>query len=100
MTKMPSLLRVAGLDIGFSAVRPTAGIGFFVENRFDLRNCLGLNACEQIVQAGPHDIIAIDGPITPEHQNSERRNVEQLFCKGLFQRRCKPGILHTCLWLG
>jgi hypothetical protein len=88
--------RIAGLDIGFSITRATAGIGLWVENRVELKNCHGVDACERIKAAGDYDIVAIDGPLIPECQDVRQvRNVEKVFCRGLFQRRCKPGYSHV-----
>jgi hypothetical protein len=88
--------RIAGLDVGFSTKRPTAGIGLWVDNRLELTNCHGVKACAQIAAAGDYDIVAIDGPVIPEGQDiQQKRNVERAFCHGLFQRRCKPGFSHV-----
>jgi hypothetical protein len=88
--------RIAGLDVGFSATKPTAGIGLWVDNRLELTNCHGFEACPRIAAAGDYDIVAIDGPVIPEGQDiRQRRNVERVFCHGLFQRRCKPGFSHV-----
>lgn len=88
--------KIAGLDVGFSTTRPTAGIGLWVENRLELKNCKGVHACERIKEVGDYDIIAIDGPLIPECQDiRQTRNVERVFCQGKFQRRCKPGCSHV-----
>ena len=89
-------VRIAGLDVGFSKARSSAGIGLWADNRLELTNCHGAEACAQISAAGDYDIVAIDGPVIPEGQDiRQRRNVERLFCRGLFQRRCKPGFSHV-----
>jgi len=89
-------LNVAGIDVGFSTRRPTAGIGFLVGGQLDLKNCFGVDACKMLEQRGPYDMVAIDGPVMPKAQNGENiRNVERVFCKGPFQRRCKPGMSHV-----
>jgi len=89
--------RIAGLDVGFSTAKPTAGIGLWVDNHLkQLANCHGVEACARIAAAGDYDIVAIDGPVIPEGQSTrQRRNVERVFCRGLFQRRCKPGFSHV-----
>jgi hypothetical protein len=88
--------RIAGLDIGFSTTRPTAGIGLWVDNRLVLTNCHGVEACARVAAAGDYDIVAIDGPVIPEGQDiRQSRNIERVFCHGLFQRRCKPGFSHV-----
>jgi len=88
--------RIAGLDVGFSTTRPTAGIGLWVDNRLELANCHGVEACARVAEAGDFDIVAIDGPVIPEGQDiGQRRSIERVFCRGLFQRRCKPGFSHV-----
>jgi hypothetical protein len=90
-------IRIAGLDIGFSTTKPTAGIGLWVDNHLkQLTNCHGIEACARIVAAGYYDIVAIDGPVIPEGQHiRQKRNIERVFCRGSFQRRCKPGFSHV-----
>lgn len=89
-------MKVAALDIGFSTKKPTAGIGFLVGGELELRNCFGVDACSQLEQRGPYEIIAIDGPVLPKEANTEKvRDVERVFCKGMFQKRCKPGMSHV-----
>jgi hypothetical protein len=87
--------RIAGLDVGFSCTRPTAGIGVCANDRLELTNCYGIEACARIAAKGDYDIVAIDGPVIPEGQQIRERHVERVFCQGLFQRRCKPGLSHV-----
>jgi hypothetical protein len=54
-------VRIAGLDVGFSITKPSAGIGVWADNRLELTNCHGVEACAQISAAGDYDIVAIDG---------------------------------------
>lgn len=68
--------RIAGLDVGFSTTKPTAGIGLWVDSRLELTNCYGVEACARIAAAGDYDIVVIDGPVIPEgHDIRQRRNV-------------------------
>lgn len=88
-------IRVAGLDVGFSRTRPSAGIGVFDGVQNQLRNCFGTEACKLLADQGPYDIIAIDGPIVPIGFRTQKlRAVESLFCRDVFQKRCKPGMSH------
>jgi len=88
-------VKVPGLDIGFSVTRPSAGVGFFDGQQVQTKHCYGTNACALIVRSGRYDIAAIDGPVVPkDYDINESRAVERLFCKGLFQKRCKPGMSH------
>jgi hypothetical protein len=50
--------RIAGLDVGFSSRKPTAGIGLWVDSRLELTNCHGVEACARITAAGNYDIVA------------------------------------------
>jgi hypothetical protein len=92
---MGQKMKVAGLDIGFSTTRRSAGIGFFDGENVELQNCFGVDACTSLLQFGKYDIIAIDGPIVPlDHDVNKSRSAERLFCRGIFQKRCKPGMSH------
>ena len=89
-------MKAAGLDIGFSDRRPTAGIGIWVDEKLQLSNCFGRVACERIMAAGDYDIVAIDGSVIPSGKDvAQRRGVERLFARGPFQKRCKPGMSHV-----
>ncbi|MGB8628891.1 MAG: hypothetical protein WCD69_05805 [Xanthobacteraceae bacterium] len=88
-------MKVAGLDIGFSVTRRSAGVGLFDGQQVKIKHCYGIDACSLIVRSGRYDIAAIDGPVVPKGYNiNEARAVERLFCRGLFQKRCKPGMSH------
>jgi hypothetical protein len=54
-------VKVAGLDIGFSVTRPSAGVGFFDGQQVETKHCKGIDACRLIVRSGRYDIAAIDG---------------------------------------
>jgi hypothetical protein len=86
-------MNVAGLDVGFSATRPSAGIALFDGQQVRTAHCYGVDACSSIIRSGRYDVIAIDGPLVPKGYESARA-VERLFSRGLFQRRCKPGMSH------
>jgi hypothetical protein len=95
MTDQSHKIRVAGLDIGFSRTRRSAGIGLFDGAKNQLRNCFGTEACKLLADRGRYDIVAIDGPIVPVgYRRQKVRPVESLFCRGMFQKRCKPGMSH------
>jgi hypothetical protein len=88
-------MKVAGLDIGFSTTRRSAGVGVFDGKQIKLTNRFGVDACKHLVGFGRYDIVAIDGPVVPrDHDVAGSRAVERLFCRGSFQKRCKPGLSH------
>jgi hypothetical protein len=88
-------VNVAGLDIGFSATRRSAGVGVYDGEQIKLIDCFGVDACKSLIGFGKYDIVAIDGPILPKDYGiGKDRPVERLFSRGLFQKRCKPGMSH------
>jgi len=93
-------MKVAGLDIGFSTARPSAGIGLFDGRQIKTTHCYGVDVCNLLIGFGRYDIIAIDGPVVPKDYGiAQARPVERLFCRGLFQKRCKPrNVPHRDYW--
>ncbi len=87
-------MNVAGLDIGFSARRPSAGVALFDGQCVRTAHCYGVDACSSIIRSGKFRIIAIDGPVVSKGYESIRA-IERLFSTGLFQKRCKPGMSHV-----
>lgn len=89
-------MKIAGYDVGF-ANGPSAAIGILKGNEVHLERVHGgARAFDRLKRDGPYDLIAIDGPITPEKNDPNvRRSVETLFQRGKFQRRCKPGASHV-----
>jgi hypothetical protein len=88
-------LHIAGLDIGFSTTRRSAGVGAFDGKQIKLIACFGAEACRSLIGFGRYDIIAIDGPVVPtDYGIGKARPVERLFCRRSFQKRCKPGMSH------
>ena len=91
------MIRVAGLDIGFSRSRPSSGVATLADGQLTLRRCMsGDAAIAPIRDTGPYEVIAIDGPIVSDGADPwTRRGVERLFASGPFQRRCKPAASHV-----
>ncbi len=91
------MIRVAGLDVGLSLTRRTSGIATIIGQDIRVRRERGgAHACAPIFDAGPFQVIAIDGPVVPAGGNvGSTRAVERLFASGCFQRRCKPGFSHV-----
>lgn len=91
----PDLL---GVDVGFSKIQKSTGIAILNQDRLSLYRADSTWADRQ---AGlPKDgfcpsVIAIDGPLLPEGAAMKAvRYCEQFFSRGLFCRRCKPGLSH------
>jgi hypothetical protein len=89
--------RVAGFDVGFSQTRKTTGIGLLLRDELVLdRHHAGERAYAPFLVASPFSCIAIDGPLIPRGEDAKaRRLVEAVFCRGIFQKRCKPGMSHV-----
>lgn len=86
-----------GVDVGFSQVQKSTGIACLFEDRLTLyrANSSWQDRLSQLPQGFAPSIIAIDGPLLPA--SSEPLTVrlcEQHFSRGLFNRRCKPGLSH------
>ncbi len=86
-----------GVDVGFSEFQKSTGIAGLCEDElfFYRANTSWEDRRSQLpVQFHP-SVIAIDGPLLPV--GTEPRHVracEQFFSRGLFCRRCKPGLSH------
>lgn len=89
-------MHLIGLDIGFSATQRTNALAE-IQNG-DLR-IVKLRVSErdaELQRLRDVDVIAIDAPLVPSGCSiTTPRLVEQLFSRGLFQRRCKPGASHV-----
>lgn len=89
-------MHLIGLDIGYSTHRRTNALAEI--NDGELR-VIKLNVAErdaELAQVKDVDVIAIDAPIVPTGcPLTVPRLVEQFFCRGIFQKRCKPGASHV-----
>ena len=89
-------MHLIGLDIGFSARGRTNALAE-IENG-ELR-VVKLNVKErdaELERLRDVDVIAIDAPLLPAGCSVDTpRLVEQLFSRGIFQKRCKPGASHV-----
>ncbi len=90
-------LTLAGLDVGFSPRKRTAGLARLAGGKFIFSCCFNREAEAELARYGIYDFIAIDGPILPEGCKGLTmvRPVERLLSSGLFQKRCKPGMSHV-----
>jgi predicted nuclease with RNAse H fold len=90
------MMRLIGLDVGFSRSRPTSGIAYLGDE--------GLTVCHATANWADRqralgtirdvDVTAIDAPLVPEG-HTRHREVERALSRGCFQRRCKPGASHV-----
>jgi hypothetical protein len=87
---------ILGLDVGFSAKRPTTGVARLAANG-TLRLGHTTSAWErwrEIAGPEPVDVAALDAPYT-RAAAAEPRACERALTLGAFQRRCKPGLSHV-----
>ena len=90
----PDLL---GIDVGFSQLQKSTGIACLCDERLTLyrANSTWEQRKAQLPENFCPSMIAIDGPLLPEGADPLTvRACEQLFSKGAFCRRCKPGLSH------
>lgn len=89
-------MHLIGLDIGFSQSRRTNALA---ELRGGELRVVKLSVTERDTELRKLryiDVIAIDAPIVPSECSTDSpRLVEQLFSRGVFQKRCKPGASHV-----
>jgi hypothetical protein len=86
-----------GIDVGFSATRPTTGIACLEGEQLSLvRAGTAWKSREAKIPKGFHpSVIAIDGPLLPLGADQHiRRHVESVFIRAPFHNRCRPGLSH------
>jgi hypothetical protein len=86
-----------GIDVGFSATRPTTGIACLEGDQLTLERArTAWESREAKIPKGFHpSVIAIDGPLLPEGAPHDiRRHVESVFIRAPFHNRCRPGLSH------
>jgi hypothetical protein len=89
-------VQLIGLDVGFSATKPTSGVATLVDKLCIVGRATAVAADRQklLTRVSKAEIAAIDAPLLPLF-DSRIRACERLFARGLFQRRCKPGFSHV-----
>lgn len=90
----PDLL---GIDVGFSKTQKSTGIALLHEDNLVAYRAGSTweDRKSQFPLTFTPSMIAVDGPLLPA--SAEARTVrlcEQLFSRGLFCKRCKPGLSH------
>jgi hypothetical protein len=95
-------LSLLGIDVGFSRRRRTTGLAWSADGQVEAikthsdweRRQANLPAITRFA------VIAIDGPLVPAGTDERaKRQCESFFIRGLFQKRCKPGLSHCGLGL-
>lgn len=86
-----------GIDVGFSKVQKSTGIALLHENKLILyrADATWEDRKRELPPTFHPSAIAIDGPLLPAGVDPRFvRPCEQLFSRGLFCKRCKPGLSH------
>lgn len=86
-----------GVDVGFSKVQKSTGIACFHEEELTVHRADSTweNRKTFLPKGFNPQMIAVDGPLLPSLIDSDLvRPCEQFFSRGLFCRRCKPGLSH------
>jgi hypothetical protein len=86
-------LKLAGIDVGFSAVRASTGLAFLDGERLWVNRVTSSteDRRRQVVEGFKPLVTAFDGPIASE---TVKRKCEYMFSKMPFNKRCKPGLSH------
>lgn len=90
-------MNLLGVDVGFSKTQKSTGIACLHEGELILyrADCTWEDRKKRLPESFVPQVIAIDGPLLPTGADPKTvRPCEQLFSKGLFCRRCKPGLSH------
>jgi predicted nuclease with RNAse H fold len=87
-------LRLAGIDVGFSAVRDSTGLAFLDGETLTVAKATSdVEDRRAKTPAGFRPTVAaFDGPIAPSE--TVKRKCEYTFSKMPFNKRCKPGLSH------
>jgi predicted nuclease with RNAse H fold len=90
-------MHLVGLDIGFSKGRRSNAIAILRDGRLVAARTLNVTERNELLQSlRDVDVIAIDAPILPPNTpETLPRDCERVFSRGLFQKRCKPGMSHV-----
>jgi predicted nuclease with RNAse H fold len=89
-------MHLVGVDIGFSERRRSNGLAVVRDGSLIRAKRLSVTERDAALRAlRDVDMVAIDAPLLP-HGTPETlpRHCERVFSRGLFQKRCKPGMSH------
>lgn len=89
-------MHLIGLDVGFSATSRTNALAEIENGELRLVKLTVSERDAKLARLRDVDVIAIDAPLVPADCAIDRpRLVEQIFCRGPFQKKCKPGASHV-----
>src|SRR5688500_7706756 len=89
-------MHVVGLDIGFSTRKRTNALAEIENGELRINKLTVAERDAELANLRDVDVIAIDALIVPDLCSDRTpRIVEQVFSRGIFQRRCKPGASHV-----
>lgn len=89
-------MRLAGLDIGYSARARTNALATWIDDTLSLRKLTVDERNAALASLPTVDVLSIDAPILPPGSPEDLvREVERTFARGVFQTRCKPGFSHV-----
>ena len=86
-----------GVDVGFSKVQKSTGIAVLYEEKLTLYRADSTweDRKRLLPEVFCPGVIAIDGQLLPAKAAEKAVRVcERFFMRGLFSRRCKPGLSH------
>jgi len=90
-------MNLLGVDVGFSKTQKSTGVAVFHNDELTVyrANSTWEDRKSQLPVDFVPEAIAIDGPLLPDLVLTESvRPCEQFFSRGLFCKRCKPGLSH------
>ncbi len=89
-------MHLVGVDIGFSERRRSNGIAVVRDGRLIRAERLTVGERDAALRSlRDVDVVAIDAPLLPPGTaDTIPRHCERVFSRGLFQKRCKPGMSH------
>lgn len=90
-------MHLVGVDIGFSERRRSNGIAVVRDGRLIRAERLSVSERDAALRSlRDIDAVAIDAPLLPAGTaGTLPRHCERVFSRGLFQKRCKPGMSHV-----
>jgi hypothetical protein len=89
-------MHLVGLDIGFSKRKRTNAIADLQGNALTLKRLSVEERNRALEELKAVDVLAIDAPILPrDAEPSIGRRCERALSRGLFSKRCKPGMSHV-----
>jgi predicted nuclease with RNAse H fold len=90
-------MHLVGVDIGFSDRRRSNGLVVVRDGKLIRAERLSVSERDTALrELRDVDVVAIDAPLLPPGTaDTLPRHCERVFSRGLFQKRCKPGMSHV-----